>query len=309
MTNKALLCILAITTLTSCSNLEKLKRTPITGRDFNSELARDYLSMADLQARLYDWASSEHFARKGLDATAGKYVMPDNVEKIRIGSPAKEELMQVRSQLVDPYGVLNDSNKYNYPKATADAQAYYDCWMEEQNEGWEKGPIEFCKRGVTDIIAGFNRQITPEPQVPPEPEAPAPQEQAFSSNVPEDFRLVAGQERDNKIFQIYFAFDKSSVQHYSENKQVIKQSIDMIKSLGDQVKVIHLSGFADDTGSEAYNYRLGVRRAIALKDELVKHGIDANKIYITSYGKHFLAIPTAKGKPCKLNRRAQIDIM
>ena len=47
-----------------------------------------------------------------------------------------------------------------------------------------------------------------------------------------------------------------------------------------------IEGHTDATGSEAYNYRLGEQRAMAVRDYIAKkHGIGLNRLNVISYGK------------------------
>jgi len=47
-----------------------------------------------------------------------------------------------------------------------------------------------------------------------------------------------------------------------------------------------LEGFADERGTPQHNQALGERRAAAVRDALVAHGIDASRISIRSFGEH-----------------------
>jgi peptidoglycan-associated lipoprotein len=48
--------------------------------------------------------------------------------------------------------------------------------------------------------------------------------------------------------------------------------------------IVTVEGFADPSGSTAYNRRLGLRRAEAVRDYLVQQGLVADKIKTVSYG-------------------------
>ena len=49
--------------------------------------------------------------------------------------------------------------------------------------------------------------------------------------------------------------------------------------------LVTVEGFADPAGSRAYNHRLGMRRADAVRDFLVQSGINADQVRAVSYGK------------------------
>ena len=50
-------------------------------------------------------------------------------------------------------------------------------------------------------------------------------------------------------------------------------------------KQIILKGYTDPRGTQAYNLKLGERRAQAVKDFLISEGVAANRITVVSYGK------------------------
>ncbi|MFV9874974.1 MAG: OmpA family protein [Rickettsiales endosymbiont of Dermacentor nuttalli] len=139
--------ILAIS-LTSCTSIFKLDRMSIGGNDFNSSLAQNYRSLANYEANQDDWVSAYRYANKGLATVKGKEVMPTDISKC-MSATNKAELIEGRSQLMS---FLTDNNKMSMPKRTADAQAYFDCWVEESNEGWQIDRINLCKNGFVSSL-------------------------------------------------------------------------------------------------------------------------------------------------------------
>ncbi|MDY0240902.1 MAG: OmpA family protein, partial [Rhodospirillaceae bacterium] len=59
---------------------------------------------------------------------------------------------------------------------------------------------------------------------------------------------------------------------------------------------------------DAYNMALSLRRANAVKAELVKLGIPANEISVVGKGKADPLVPTADGVREPQNRRVQINL-
>jgi outer membrane protein OmpA-like peptidoglycan-associated protein len=80
---------------------------------------------------------------------------------------------------------------------------------------------------------------------------------------------------------ILFATDKNALQRSAESK--LKQ---VVTSLTKRFKgaVIGVYGSTDATGDAAHNKQLGADRANAVKEWLVKNGIDADKISVQSLG-------------------------
>ena len=67
---------------------------------------------------------------------------------------------------------------------------------------------------------------------------------------------------------------------------------------------ITVEGHADERGTREYNIALGERRAEAVRQFLVKHGIDADRIDTISYGKERPAVIGNNEDAWKRNRRA-----
>lgn len=83
-----------------------------------------------------------------------------------------------------------------------------------------------------------------------------------------------------KKYTVHFAFDSSAVRKAEEPK--IGSVADYLKAHpGDALRV---EGHCDERGTAEYNRSLGERRALALREQLVKLGIDPNYIETVTYG-------------------------
>lgn len=73
---------------------------------------------------------------------------------------------------------------------------------------------------------------------------------------------------------------------------------------------VTVEGFADPSGSAAYNKRLGQRRAEAVRDYLVTQGLSADQVRAVSYGEdsNRLIRPGAWGDDGLANRRVALVI-
>jgi OmpA-OmpF porin, OOP family len=117
------------------------------------------------------------------------------------------------------------------------------------------------------------------PPPPPPPPAPkmAPEKVSFSADV-------------------LFDFDKAVLK--PAGKDALSAFADKLKGIN--YEVIVSVGHTDRIGSDAYNKKLSVRRAEAVKEFLVKEkGIPANKVYTDGKGK---ADPVTKPGQCKGNK-------
>jgi len=87
---------------------------------------------------------------------------------------------------------------------------------------------------------------------------------------------------ESKLPTIYFAFDKYNITPQMQEK--IDAAAELGKKAGSKYKV-KLEGNCDEWGSDEYNFALGLKRANAVKQDLVADGIDASRISMVSYGK------------------------
>jgi len=107
-----------------------------------------------------------------------------------------------------------------------------------------------------------------------------------------------------KTFIVFFDFDKSDLT--AQAQQVIAQAVDTAKRTG-MVKVI-VTGHTDTVGSAAYNEALSLRRATAVKAQMVSDGL--SEADIATIGKGFTEplVATGPGVREPQNRRAVIDL-
>ncbi len=103
----------------------------------------------------------------------------------------------------------------------------------------------------------------------------------------------------------FFDFDKSVV------KPAGKAKLDdlVAKIKGINLEVIIAVGHTDSIGSDAYNQKLSVRRAEAVKAYLVSKGIEKNRVYTEGKGeKQPVASNKTKEGRAK-NRRVEIEVV
>lgn len=72
---------------------------------------------------------------------------------------------------------------------------------------------------------------------------------------------------------------------------------------------IRITGHADERGSDQYNIALGMRRAAAARDYLIKVGIDGSRIETASLGREVPADPGHDEAAWAQNRRDEFDII
>ena len=130
------------------------------------------------------------------------------------------------------------------------------------------------------FVAACATQEPPKPAPAPEPApAPAPAPEAKPAPAPKPApKPVAEKVTFNA--DVLFDFDKATLKPEGRGK---------LDDLAGRVKDINLEvviaiGYADRIGSSAYNQRLSVRRAEAIKSYLVSKGIEGNRVYTEGKG-------------------------
>jgi outer membrane protein OmpA-like peptidoglycan-associated protein len=71
---------------------------------------------------------------------------------------------------------------------------------------------------------------------------------------------------------------------------------------------IEVIGFTDTVGDLQYNQALSLRRAAAIRDTLIRDGLDRQTISIAGRGKRDLLVATADQTPEPRNRRVEITV-
>jgi outer membrane protein OmpA-like peptidoglycan-associated protein len=90
--------------------------------------------------------------------------------------------------------------------------------------------------------------------------------------------------RDKEIFKadtVHFDYDSAVIK--AADKSKVAAVADYLKA--NSLDCLEIDGHADERGTEEYNRALGERRALSLRDELARLGIDPTRIDTTSYGK------------------------
>ena len=77
---------------------------------------------------------------------------------------------------------------------------------------------------------------------------------------------------------VHFAYDSNKLS--AEERAKIARDAGTLRNKSE----IKVEGNSDEFGTDEYNYALGLRRAKAVKDDMVAKGVDPNKIKLVSYG-------------------------
>jgi OOP family OmpA-OmpF porin len=147
------------------------------------------------------------------------------------------------------------------------------------------------------ITVGFRFMFGP-PAAAPAP-APAPTPAATPAPTPAP---APAPQPVVRSFQVFFDFDRADIR--PDARPIIEEAANNARRGG--VSRLVLTGHTDRAGSPAYNQRLSVRRADAVKAEFVRMGFNPNEIQTIGKGESDPLVPTADGVREPKNRRVEI---
>ncbi|MCU4117807.1 OmpA family protein [Variovorax sp. N23] len=103
----------------------------------------------------------------------------------------------------------------------------------------------------------------------------------------------------------FFDFDKSVLK--PEGRAKLDDLVSKIRDVN--LEVIIAVGHTDSIGSDAYNQRLSVRRAEAVKAYLVTKGIERNRVYTEGKGEKQPVADNKTAEGRAKNRRVEIEVV
>ncbi len=274
--------------------VDALNEAQAVGSPFTQKLTSEYKDFVNAEVdSMTDHADGIHFARKGLASARGDAVMPEPLGDWNIQAANMDELSIGRSRLIAMYDL---GAREMYPDVSAVAQARFDCWIEQQEENFQPDDINKCKR---EFLAALE-QLEGAMPAAPAPAAPAPAPAAPNAL---DVDPNAPMATENAMYLVFFDFDQSTLGPGAASvldavaAEVSKRNLNSVTVVG----------HADRSGSEAYNQKLGQRRANAVRDALVQRGVPANIINANSRGENENLVETPDNVREPANRRAQIS--
>ncbi|HOF40620.1 MAG TPA: peptidoglycan-associated lipoprotein Pal [Candidatus Hydrogenedentes bacterium] len=102
---------------------------------------------------------------------------------------------------------------------------------------------------------------------------------------------------------VYFAYDSSQLDPTAMG--TLKRNAEIIKQMPNSV--IQIEGHCDERGTQQYNLALGERRALAVRDYLIRLGISGDRLVTISYGEEDPVDPGHTESAWAKNRRAEFN--
>lgn len=277
------LVVLLGTALLACSPVQRLNKTNVKGDSFTQALFEKYKAFAKSEEKQADWRDANHFAEKAMRAAHGEKVLPEDPTKwARISKEHLPELKDARSKLLH---LLNDKKIFDrHPVDLAAAQYYFDCWVEQQDENWQLDEIQVCRSAFYNELYKLGH--------------------GQRQDVTNKYNII---ETDEKfVHKVFFPFDKNQLD--AKGKKFVEEIAINYKNEGLTYNFV-VNGYADKVGDASYNLALSKKRAEAVKNALVKNGINADMITVNAYGFDHNAVETDHNEREPLNRRVEVRLV
>ncbi len=193
--------------------------------------------------------------------------------------------------------------------ATAAGAQTIDNWKNGTGElVWKNGTNELCWRDANWTPAtaaeGCDGALVAAPAAAAAP-APAAAPAAAAPAAPAAAPAPAAATKVTYAADAFFDFDKSVLK--PEGKAKLDDLVSKVKDIN--LEVIIAVGHTDSIGSDAYNQKLSVRRAEAVKAYLVSKGIEKNRVYTEGKGKKQPVADNKTKEGRAKNRRVEIEVV
>lgn len=194
-----------------------------------------------------------------------------------------------------------------------------DNWRAADGTVWKNGTNELCWRDAFWTPATAHPFCDgalkppaappappPAPRVAPPPPVPAAVAPAAAAIVPVPVvPPVAVNEKVTFESGANFDFDKAVVKPADQAK--LADLVDKSKATALEVMVV--TGHTDSVGTPAYNQKLSIARADAVKNFLVGKGVEKNRVYTEGKGEGSPAADNKTAEGRAKNRRVEVEVV
>ncbi len=277
--------LIAAMAVAACAGteLDKAKSVSPTGSAFQSNLYKEYVTIASWEQDEADYTDADAFATRAISAAGGTDVDPEAIANRNLPKNKVGGLSSARQRLVT---ALSSGGRGNTPADAAHAQVMFDCWMQEQEENFQPSDVAHCRAGFMTAIAKVEAAIEPKPmaKIAPKP-MPKP--------------MVEKQK-----FVVYFPFDSSKIT--PDARKTILAALDAAKGM--KAKRINIAGHTDRSGGGDYNGILSTKRSKAVEGFLENGGLAYRLINVSAFGESAPSVKTADNVRNAKNRRVEINM-
>lgn len=333
--SNSLITLVAATALSGCAaqwNFDEVGQMP-TDQAYLEAAKKEYLNIAKVEYSESDYSDSSYFLGKARMAANGENPAPQMVGEREIADPFVADLKAAYDALAS----LSGPKAWNKaPAELARAQAQYDCWLQEQEEGFQSDHIQACRSEYEKAMVALTEIMSRREDlfvVLPHDDGSvggieiddgqtkvvldkafsatrtgATKAQAFDidkADVDKVFAAaLASQPIPPKSFILYF--QQGSTKLVESSKPEIQKVFSDIERR--KVAEVLVIGHTDSVGSVSANDELGLMRAKSVLDFLIDKGIKRDMVQAAGRGERELLVETGDAVPNTDNRRVEINI-
>ncbi|MGE0753621.1 MAG: OmpA family protein [Alphaproteobacteria bacterium] len=288
---KQIISLAGLALLTGCItySLEELRRVEPQGNAFQTALFHHYKNFAEKEEQDYDWADAMYFADKGLQAAYGNAIPPEDPTQWNIDAETLPLLQTGYQTLTE---LLEGGIAEKQPEVAARAQYFFDCWVEQQEEGWQVDDIAYCRDGfkdAMDLLLGGEKE---------ESAVVVPEEASELS--PTAFTAPPKPQVDSYIV----FFREKEAEMSASGLDTIEEVIEKIQDGGTYQFI--LNSHTDTVGEEQANLKLSEERAQKVRQLLIAGGVDGHAIRHFAFGESDTPVRTADNIDEPANQRVEI---
>ncbi|HEX2858845.1 MAG TPA: OmpA family protein [Alphaproteobacteria bacterium] len=251
---------------------------PNPSPQFRAYLAKQYFMLADGEDQDWETSDSNYLRSAGVAALNGHPILPHPLEDVHIVSSAPGELEGARNFLLN---VARNGAAEKMPGAYARALSSFDCWVEEQeaepnaSHNTQQCKIRYMRNAnLLSSLAGTTTTTT-----------------------------VVEREKLRTLHSVYFAWNKYDLTPQAREK--LQAARTMLSDVNNGKLII--TGYADTSGSAAYNQKLSEKRAQTVANYL-QLPADRFEVRVRGFGERNLPVPTADGVRKPENRVVDISV-
>ncbi|MEM0943623.1 MAG: OmpA family protein [Pseudomonadota bacterium] len=315
-------------------DVEAAAALPAPADPFLSEMRRVYIVLAQFEVEERDWQSVADYVVRIRQLSAGEVPMLRDLAEIDDENPQKLELTPLRQEIsalkTSPGALLRAGGLIGL------AQAEFDCWAEQADEGHQEDDIDRCRQATLGAVSAAKEAA----QLPKDWVVVLPEEGEVGGvsisdgtrevilDEPNTAAAASGEVRALKVagveideafgdaraasplparaFELLFGFGRSRIDE--AGMAALDQALrDVRARRADGYSVeVRVAGYADAVGPASANRALSQLRAAAvvraLRDELDDG--EVTRIRSLAFGERDLAVPTQE--PEERNRRVVV---
>jgi len=218
------------------------------GTEFTKALAEEYYNFGQSEENvMFDDLDAAYFMKKAVKVQDGCAVMPEHLDGWNLPNHTVPELQAARDRLIH---AMQHGAQTIAPQMTAKAQVNFDCWVEQQEENWQKDDIKACRDTFYTSMDAVEHMVFGMLQAPP-------------------------------AHVVQFATGSADID--AHNMMIIKEAVIFAAST-EHGRRVHLIGRTDAAGSDASNKLLALKRAKAVKEAMLLHGVPEGMITLEAAG-------------------------